>query len=64
MNKEKLKVLDIIDIKILTSLWEGLPRVLVQAAAAGKPLLSFDVDVVWEIIENGKNGFIVAIGDV
>lgn len=54
----------IFDIKVLTSLWEGLPRVLVQAAAVGKPIVSFDVDGVWEIVENGKNGFIVPMKDI
>lgn len=53
----------IMDIKVLTSLWEGLPRVLVQAAAAGKPIVTFDVDGAWEIVEEGKNGFIVPMKD-
>ncbi|QTL99718.1 glycosyltransferase [Iocasia frigidifontis] len=53
----------IMDIKVLTSLWEGLPRVLVQAAATGKPIVSFDVDGAWEIVEEGKNGFIVPLKD-
>jgi glycosyltransferase involved in cell wall biosynthesis/thymidylate kinase len=54
----------IMDIKVLTSLWEGLPRVLVQAAAVGKPMVSFDVDGAWEIIKEGVNGYIVPIRDV
>ena len=54
----------IFDIKVLTSLWEGLPRVLVQAAAVGKPIVTFDVDGAWEIVEEGRNGFIVPMKDV
>nr|WP_239559084.1 glycosyltransferase family 4 protein [Sporohalobacter salinus] len=56
-------VFSIFDIKVLTSLWEGLPRVLVQAAAVGKPLISFNVDGAWEIIDEGKNGYIVPMKD-
>ncbi|MFW6029785.1 MAG: glycosyltransferase family 4 protein [Halanaerobiales bacterium] len=54
----------IFDVKVLTSLWEGLPRVLVQAAAVGKPIVTFDVDGAWEIVEEGKNGFIVPMKNV
>lgn len=56
-------VFSIFDIKVLTSLWEGLPRVLVQAAAVGKPLVTFDVDGAWEIVDEGENGYIVPMKD-
>jgi len=56
-------VFSILDIKILTSLWEGLPRVLVQAAAVAKPIVTFNVDGAWEIVDEGKNGYIVPMKD-
>jgi glycosyltransferase involved in cell wall biosynthesis len=56
-------VFSIFDIKILTSLWEGLPRVLVQAAATAKPIVTFDVDGAWEIVDQGENGYIVPMKD-
>ncbi|GAH51815.1 unnamed protein product, partial [marine sediment metagenome] len=37
------RVMAIFDILILTSLWEGLPQVLVQGAVLGKPMVSFAV---------------------
>ncbi len=52
------------DISVLTSLWEGLPRVLVQAAATGKPIVTFDVEGAWEVVRDGRNGFIVQSRDV
>jgi len=52
------------DISVLTSLWEGLPRVLVQSAAAGKPIVTFDVEGAWEVVRDGRNGFVVASQDV
>lgn len=58
------RVLAATDISVLTSLWEGLPRVLVQSAAAGKPILTFDVEGAWEIVRDGSNGFIVPSRDV
>ncbi len=58
------RVLAACDISVLTSLWEGLPRVLVQSAAAGRPILTFDVEGAWEIVRDGRNGFIVPSRDV
>ena len=58
------RVLAASDISVLTSLWEGLPRVLVQSAAAGKPILTFDVEGAWEIVRDGRNGFVVPSRDV
>lgn len=52
------------DVSVLTSLWEGLPRVLVQSAAAGRPIVTFDVEGAWEIVRDGENGFIVPTRDV
>lgn len=54
----------ICDVVILTSLWEGLPQVLVQAAASGRPMVSFDVEGVNEVIKDGRNGFIVPIKNI
>lgn len=47
----------------LTSRFEGLPRVLVEARAAGVPVAAMDVDGVGEVIEDGTNGFLVPEGD-
>lgn len=63
-RKDIAQVLATFDILALTSLWEGLPRVLVQAAAVGKPIVSFSVEGAREIVEEGKNGFVVPAKDV
>lgn len=42
-----------------TSLREGLARVIPQAQAAGRPVVSFDVDGAPEAIEQGRTGFLV-----
>ena len=58
------RVFAAVDVSVLTSLWEGLPRVLVQSAAAGRPIVTFDVEGAWEVVREGENGFIVPTRDV
>ena len=47
------------DVLVHVSLREGLARALPQAMAAGKPVVSFDIDGAREVVENGENGYIV-----
>jgi glycosyltransferase involved in cell wall biosynthesis len=58
------ELMAVMDIFVLTSLREGLPRVLVQAAAVGMPSVAFNVDGVPEIIKDDYNGFLVKVKDV
>ncbi len=51
------------DIFALTSLWEGLPRVLPQAMAAGLPIVATAVDGNAEAVTDGENGFLTPAGD-
>jgi glycosyltransferase involved in cell wall biosynthesis len=44
------------DVLVLTSLWEGLPRVIPQAMAAEVPIVATGVDGVNEAIEDGVTG--------
>jgi glycosyltransferase involved in cell wall biosynthesis len=63
---ERTDALDILaaaDLFVLPSLWEGLPYVLVEAAALGKPIVATDIDGVREIIRSGATGILVPPGD-
>ena len=51
------------DLFALTSLWEGLPRVLPQAMAAGLPIAATAVDGNAEAVTDGVNGFLTSPGD-
>lgn len=48
---------------VLSSLNEGLPTVLLEAMAHGKPVVSTNVPGAREILENGKDGVLCGIGD-
>lgn len=55
--------LDLAHVVTLTSRFEGLPRAVVEALAAGVPVVASAVDGVTEVIRDGVNGFLVAPGD-
>lgn len=51
------------DIFILPSYSEGLPNVLLEAAASGLALLSTDIGGSRDIVKDGVNGFLVSTND-
>lgn len=53
-----------IDIFALTSLYEGFGYVLVEAMAASKPVIAFDINSSSEIVEDGKTGYLVEKANV
>jgi glycosyltransferase involved in cell wall biosynthesis len=53
-----------LDVFVLTSLWEGLPRVYLEALASGVPVVGTRVDGAAEVIRDGVNGYLLAPGDV
>jgi glycosyltransferase involved in cell wall biosynthesis len=48
------------DCVVLPSYREGLPRVLLEAAAMAKPLIATDVPGCQHVVEDGRNGFLCA----
>jgi glycosyltransferase involved in cell wall biosynthesis len=52
------------DVFALASHWEGLPRVLPQAMAAGLPIVASRANGVPDAVVNGENGWLVEVGDV
>lgn len=58
------EIMQVLDINVLTSLWEGLPRVFPESMAAGKPIVCYAVDGAPEAVIDGENGYIVDIGEL
>jgi len=53
------KVLASASVVVLPSYREGLPKVLLEAAACGRPIVATDVPGCREIVRNGENGLLV-----
>ncbi|TCO60248.1 glycosyltransferase [Caldanaerobacter subterraneus] len=58
------KILNAIDIFALTSLREGLPRAIMEAMAAGKPIIATNVRGNRGLVVDGVNGYLVPVNDV
>ncbi|MCS7184792.1 MAG: glycosyltransferase family 4 protein [bacterium] len=58
------EIYEFTDLFVLTSLWEGLPRALVEALAAGIPAICYDTDGINDILIDFKNGFKIKKMDI
>lgn len=57
-------VMKIFDAFLLTSHWEGLPRVLLEARAIGLPVVATRVGGIEEAIVPGRHGWLSKAGDI
>ena len=57
-------LIQLVDIVVLTSLWEGLPRVILEAFVSGKPVICTPADGVKEVIKEGETGILVDFHNV
>lgn len=55
--------LEEIDGVVLSSAWEGLPMVLLEAMAAARPVVATDVGEVGSVLRHGIDGLVVPPGD-
>ena len=58
------EIMGSLDIFVLTSRWEGLPRVILEARVSGLPIVATRVDGTQEVIIDGVNGYLVEPADV
>ncbi|MBS0152385.1 MAG: glycosyltransferase [Nitrospira sp.] len=56
-------VMQTLDAFLLTSHWEGLPRVLLEARAAGLPIVATRVGGAGEAVSHGTEAYLCAPGD-
>lgn len=52
-----------LDIYLSTSLHEGSSQVIIEAMAAGKPVIAFNVSSMPELIENNETGYLIPFAD-
>jgi len=57
-NRELPEILNQHELFILPSLWEGMPKTLLEAMACGLPVIGTKIDGTKEVIEHGKNGIL------
>jgi exopolysaccharide biosynthesis polyprenyl glycosylphosphotransferase len=53
------RILPIVTITAMSSLWEGLPLAFLEAMSAGKPIVANDIDGASDVVINGETGFLV-----
>jgi glycosyltransferase involved in cell wall biosynthesis len=63
-RKDIALILSGLDVFVLTSLWEGLPIVVLEAMASGVALVVTDTGGITEVVTNGKTGYLVKPHDI
>jgi glycosyltransferase involved in cell wall biosynthesis len=64
LRRDAARMMSVMDIFLLTSLWEGLPRVIPQAMAMGLPVIANRTDGVDEAVLDSETGYLCSPGDI
>jgi glycosyltransferase involved in cell wall biosynthesis len=57
-------ILSAVDMLVMSSLYEGMPMVILEAMAASKPVIATNVGGIPELVKNGETGVLVPPEDV
>jgi glycosyltransferase involved in cell wall biosynthesis len=64
LRRDVSNLMSAMDIFMLSSLWEGLPRVIPQAMAMGLPVVANQADGTDDAIHDGENGYLCSPGEI
>jgi glycosyltransferase involved in cell wall biosynthesis len=59
MRHDTAELLKLFDLYVLPSIWEGLPMIILEAMAAGCPIIATDVGGVGAAVRDGVNGILI-----
>ena len=59
---DAISFINSMDIFVMTSEKEGLPRVILEAMLMAKPVVAFNIKGNSELVEDGRNGILVPVG--
>jgi len=60
-NHKLPKILNWHELFVLPSLWEGMPKTLLEAMSCGLPVIGTKINGIREVIEHGRNGVLCDI---
>jgi glycosyltransferase involved in cell wall biosynthesis/CelD/BcsL family acetyltransferase involved in cellulose biosynthesis len=63
MREDVPRVLGVLDVAVLSSIWEGSPLSVMEFMQAGKPVVATRVGGVPELVEHERTGLLVEPGD-
>ncbi len=63
-GKEKQDLLAMSNVYVLPSYFEGLPNSLLEAMASGLTVITTDVGVIPDVVQDGYNGYLFSKGEV
>ncbi len=62
-RRDVAQLLPGLDVSCLSSVHEGVPIALMEAMAAGLPIVASDCGAVRDIVEDGEQGYVIPVGD-
>lgn len=63
-NEAGVTMMPLFDVFFQPSLWEAMSMVVLEAMAAGKPVVATDVGDNRHVVRNGETGYIVPVSDI
>ena len=61
---DRLEILSQLDLFVLTSLFEGIPRCLMEALGMGTPIAAYDIPGVDQLVKHEETGLLAPVGNV